>query len=219
MEPDQYLDMLASQLAQELTAHDTIRQFVGSHPTLIGAYAEASVIKFIKRVVAPLRVSTGTIIYEGNVGKKPPQLDTIIWSPTPVPAVFENGDFAIVPRGSAHGYLEIKSTDYSGTGSLITDRLNSENELIQPVVEGLSCAMGVICLAQHQPNKNIQRLIDDGRAAILLNMKNDRAIPNPSGVMALINFLACVNRRAAILNGRIHVTEPKALHKKIAKKK
>src|SRR5205085_8350715 len=102
MEGHEFLVLLASQLARELTAHETIRSFVGQRNwVLIGAHAEASLHRFIARVVAPLNVSTGTIVYEGNVGKEPPQLDAIIWSPAPVPAVFEDAGFAIVPRGSA----------------------------------------------------------------------------------------------------------------------
>src|SRR6266498_3446602 len=104
MEPQKYLDLLGSQLAHELTAHDKIRTFVGSHPDLIGHYAEASTRDFISRVVTPLKVSTGTILYEGNIGN-PPQLDAIVWSPILVPAIFENANFAIVlgeaPMGSS----------------------------------------------------------------------------------------------------------------------
>src|SRR5262249_17046070 len=117
MEGHEFLVLLANQLARELTAHETIRAFVGHHSVLIGAHSEASLRRFIARVVAPLNVSTGTIVYEGNIGKEPPQLDAIVWSPAPVPAIFEDADFAIVPRGSAHGFIEIKSSSYSGVGN------------------------------------------------------------------------------------------------------
>lgn len=197
--------MLASQLAQELTAHNTIRNFVGMHPALIGAYAEASVIQFIKRIVFPLRVSTGTIIYEGNVGKKPPQLDIIIWSPAPVPAVFENGDYAIVPRGSAHGFIEIKSTDYSSSVKDISTCLDHESELIQPKIEGYRGALGIVCLAQKKTSKIMRDLIADNRGLILLKQEGDHTVPNPDGVWTLINFLAHVRLRASAIDGRLTV--------------
>ena len=119
MEPREYLKLFGSQLAHDLTAHDKIRDFVGNHPVLIGNYAEAAVRDFISRMVTPLKVSTGTILYEGNIGN-PPQLDAIVWSPILAPAIFENANFAIVPRGSAHGFLEIKSTSYKDTGKDIS---------------------------------------------------------------------------------------------------
>src|SRR4030095_5606067 len=141
MEPGEYLKLLGNQLAHELTAHDKIRAFVGSHPVLIGDYAEASTRDFISRVVTPLKVSTGTILYEGNIGH-PPQLDAIVWSPIVGPAIFENANFAIVPRGNAHGFLEIKSTSYRGTGNNIAKKLAYEEELMYPRLEGHAGARG-----------------------------------------------------------------------------
>jgi hypothetical protein len=130
MESQEHLKLLGHQLAHELTAHDKIRAFVGSHPVLIGNYAEASIRDFISRMVTPLKVSTGTILYEKNIGN-PPQLDAIVWSPILTPAIFENGNFAIVPRGNAHGFLEIKSTSYSDAGEDIAKKLAYEDELIR----------------------------------------------------------------------------------------
>src|SRR5262245_58081930 len=165
MEAQEWLDLLGCQLAHELTAHDKIRAFVGSHPALIGNYAEESTRNFISRVVTPLRVSTGTILYEGNVGKAPPQLDAIVWSPILVPAIFENANFAIVPRGSAHGFLEIKSTSYSDVGEEIAEKLAHEDELIQPRLEGHAGALGVVCV-ETKPNKKLRQLVREKRAVI-----------------------------------------------------
>src|SRR5262245_11742275 len=203
MEPQEYLKLLGRQLAHELTAHDKIRAFVGRHPDLIGDYAEASTRDFISRVVTPLKVSTGTILYEGNVGKKPPQLDAIVWSPNPVPAIFEGGNFAIIPRGSAHGYLEIKSKTYSSkVGQDIAEKLAYEEELIKPHLKehypdlkGPAGALGVVCLAT-RPDKKLRQLVEEKRAVILLDMDNGEVKPNPGGIWTLVNFLTMVRFRA-----------------------
>jgi len=217
MEAQEWLDLLGCQLAHELTAHDTIRTFVGSHPTLIGNYAEESTRNFISRVVTPLKVSTGTILYEGNVGKSPPQLDAIVWSPILVPAIFENANFAIVPRGSAHGFLEIKSTSYSDTGKDIADKLAYEEELIQPHLKDFKDffpelkdavgALGVVCVAT-KPDKTLRQLVKEKRAVILLNMKNDQLEPNPDGIWTLVNYLLGLRLRWIAYEGRIRVNFP-----------
>src|SRR5437762_2313904 len=109
--------MLAEALTLELTSNSVIRQFT-NNSALIGTFAEATVRRFIERTVAPLRVSRGAIIYEGNCGTKkksqPAEIDSIIWTPGFLPAAFETGDFALVCRGSAVAALEVKSTNYSG---------------------------------------------------------------------------------------------------------
>jgi hypothetical protein len=188
MEGQAYLRMLGEQLAHELTAHETIRKFVGQHHTLIGAYAEASVRKFIARVVSPLRVSTGTILYETNVGQKPPQLDAIVWSPNPVPSIFENGDFAIVPRGSAYGFLEIKSSSYSDTGKEVARQLSFAEELIQSRLKGYLGALGVVCI-EMEPDKILRQLVKDKRAVTLLTMNGGAMEPSVEGIWTLVNFL------------------------------
>jgi hypothetical protein len=203
MESQEHLKLLGNQLAHELTAHDKIRAFVGSHPVLIGNYTEASIRDFISRMVTPLKVSTGTILYEKNIGN-PPQLDAIVWSPILTPAIFENGNFAIVPRGNAHGFLEIKSTSYSNTGKDIADKLAYEEELIHPRLEGHAGSLGVVCVAT-KPDKKLRQLIEEKRAVILLNMDDDKAAPNPAGIWTLVNYLIGLRLRAIACEGLYRV--------------
>jgi hypothetical protein len=207
MEPQEYLKHLCRQLAHELTAHDKIRAFVGRHPDLIGNYAEASTRDFISRVVTPLKVSTGTILYETNYGKEPPQLDAIVWSPNPAPAIFEGGNFAIVPRGSAHGFIEIKSKAYSSkVGKDIVQKLSHERDLIHPRLKDFIpgwgdhfYALGVVCVAT-RPDKTLRQLVEQKRAAILLDMDdNNEVSPNIDGIWTLVNFLILLRRRARLI--------------------
>jgi hypothetical protein len=208
MDPHLYLELLGRQLAHELTAHETIRDFVGSNSDLIGKYAEASVRSFIARVVSPLKVSTGTIIYEGNIKTKLPQLDVIVWSPAPVPAVFENGDFAIVPRGSAHGFLEIKSSSYSsGAIEEIAERLQYHDELIQPRWDGYFGALGVVCV-ETGSSKKLRGLVEQKRAVTLLRQDGDSLVANPDGIWTLVNRLTDLRLRAKATEGQWQINFP-----------
>lgn len=184
--------MLAEELAQGLIANGRLRTFT-RNTDLIGAYAEASVRDFVARYVAPLRVSRGGIIYEENCPAKVRQLDTIIWAPCPAPAIFEIRDFALVPRGSAFGYLEIKSSAYSKALRDAADRLQHESELIQPrrMHPERPRALGVICLRKRNQSLPDFLTLSARNLVVLLQETDDGAIkPEPRAMCRLVNFLA-----------------------------
>src|SRR5262245_29065804 len=114
---NEYLELVAGPLIEELTRIKHLKKFT-SNAAVIGAHAEAAVRRLVARVVYPLRVSTGAVISEEwcHKPKSVPQLDTIIWQPCPAPALFEVGDFGLVPRGSSMAIMEIKRSAYSGVG-------------------------------------------------------------------------------------------------------
>src|SRR5258705_13435223 len=101
-DPKNYLRQMSDQLAAELVANCTIKNFT-NNSELIGQFAEATVRRLIQRAVSPLRVSRGGIIHEGICPDNVREADTIIWSPNPVPAIYEAGEFPLVPRLSAMG--------------------------------------------------------------------------------------------------------------------
>jgi len=206
-----FMDALACQLAHELTGHGTLRGFVGRNTALIGAYAEASVRRFITRVVSPLQVSTGTIVYEDNFGKNPPQLDVIIWSPTIAPAIFESGEFAVVPRGSAHAYLEIKASHYKNTvGKDIARTIAHGTTLIWPNLgAAFKPAMGVVCLkdTSHR-DPALDALVKNGDAVVLMDIQGARIVPRPPDVWTLVSFLLSVRRRAKDVDGALRPKYP-----------
>ena len=63
---------------------------------VVGAYVESAVRQLVRRQVHPLHVATGAVIDQANIPGDPrlPQLDTIVWMPSPVPAMFQVSDFA-----------------------------------------------------------------------------------------------------------------------------
>lgn len=74
----------AEELAHELVPNARIKKFL-KNTAVIGAYAENTVIRFVERMVDPLRVSTGAVISPElvNGGKSIPQVDVIVWQPNP----------------------------------------------------------------------------------------------------------------------------------------
>ena len=205
------MDALASQLAHELTAHGALRSFVGRNYNLIGAYAEASVRQFIKRVVAPLHISTGTILYESNCGQCPPQLDVIVWSPIVAPAIFESGEFAIVPRGNAHAFLEIKSSNYDcALGGEIERVLSYQSELIVPSLgAAFDMALGVVCVRSTSvKDPTLDTLVAAKRAVVLMDDDGGRFTPRPRDVWQLIAFLLNVRKRAKVFDGEVKPVYP-----------
>lgn len=210
MDSRDFLEQLAKQLANDLKGNDQIRGFT-TNSDLIGAYAEATVRSLVVRCVSPLLVSRGAIVYEGNCPNSVMELDTIIWQPRPVPAVFEVGDFAIVPRASAVAFLEVKRSAYGGCGTSMKDRLDQVDELVPLFGEYVTPehyeylqarAFGVVCLRKaNQHDSALDDLVAGKKAVVLLREKDGVIDPDARAVYNLINFLTKVRLRAAILDG------------------
>jgi len=207
-----FLDKLAHQLIHEIAPNNAIVTFA-DNSDVIGAFAEASVRQFVSKMVAPARVSTGAVISE-TLCRNPaevPQIDTIIWTPTPLPAIFEVGDFALVPNTSVHGILEIKRSNYSAVGKAIGTRLARCNDLVRPLIETekqldgrFPMGLGVICLYDPaQSDKPLSELLDSGRVVSLLTKKDGKIVPTIEGVYRFIDFLVMVRLRAKTTDGFI----------------
>jgi hypothetical protein len=212
----EWMEFCSRQLVSGLTANDAMRKMT-DNPVLIGAYAESSIREFVKRFVSPLKLSTGSIIYEGNAGSKVPQLDAIIWHPSPWPPILEAGEFAMVPRSAGLAYLEIKRSNYSGVGRDIVSRLALVDELVpiwkdvEPCDPPLPRCFGIICLhTDGTSDPTLDQLIRDKRAAVILRRNRDDAeySPDVDGIISLTNFLMLVRYRAACLDGTIELRVP-----------
>jgi len=120
-----YWSMYTEQLVDSLSANIKLKEFT-RNTDVIGAYAEITITEFIKRFSSPLLCSTGTVISpsltkSGNVLK---QLDLMLWSPTPLPAIFEVSSFALVPEQCVHGVIEIKRSAYTNVGKAIKENID-----------------------------------------------------------------------------------------------
>jgi hypothetical protein len=195
---DAFLQLLAEELAHDFAPITRLKKFT-SNPAIIGAHAEAAVRRFVRRAVAPLRVSTGAIIYEGNVGNNNDlqQIDTMIWTLGTAPAVFDCGEFALVPRGSCFGLLEIKRSMYNESGKHMQTVLDQAKDLLpdpammasgEPIAP---ISLGVFCVEAKQNGAIAQSLIEANRAILVLryDAHKDTYIPNHNGILSLVNTL------------------------------
>ena len=212
----EFLDLFATPLVEELKAIEGLKKFT-SNTDVIGAHAEAVVSRLVRRVVEPLHVSTGAVISEQLCSQpdKVPQLDTIIWFPCPAPAIFEVGDFSLVPRGSAMAIMEIKRSAYSGVGAKLKARLSPEfvRKLVADDPPGWVTsgdprlypdfpALGVVCLQESQTREpDLDGLVRAGSCVVILEQRSGTLAPNPEGVYRLINFLIRARQRARVWDG------------------
>jgi hypothetical protein len=219
-----FLRALASQMTDELRPSESIHRFT-TNPDVLGAYAEASLRSFVLKVVFALRVCTGAVISEQlcSQPEKVPQIDTIIWAPSPAPAIYAAGDFGLVPRGGVFGIMEIKRSAYSGVGSnpaerlgddrvfsLVADigrrqheaQLSSPDRDMYPVFP----ALGVVVLPKpKQYDTELDRLIQAGRAVVLFEYQDQDLVPNPLAIHRLVKFLAMTRQRARAMDGAEYV--------------
>ncbi len=213
----QFLEFVASPLVEELRAIDALKKFT-ANTDVIGAHAEAVVRRLVRRVVEPLRVSTGAVISEELCAdpEKVPQLDTIIWQPCPAPALFEVGDFGLVPRGSSMAVMEIKRSAYPNVGAKLKPRLDQQfvRKVVADDPPGWAGtdkpdlypdfpALGVVCLRE-TPSKDsdLDEIVARGHCVVILEQKNGSLAPNSEAVYRLINFLIRARQRALAWDGK-----------------
>lgn len=204
----EYFEKLIDNLALGLFPSANIKSLVSDHPTLIGMYTEAVLRDFIADVVSPARVSTGAVVYPGQDRRaRPKQIDLIVWSPNPFPPIFRAANFALVPRMSSLGIIEIKHSTYSGVGMEIQSFLDLESELTIGQRE-IPAAMGVI-LRQEKPISDtvLQRQVEDGKTVILINAMDTPPKPNFRGICKLVNFLSGLRLRLKRSDGLVRVNE------------
>jgi hypothetical protein len=219
MNGQEFLELLAEQIVVELRPNKAIRKFT-TNPDIIGEYAERSLRQMISRFVHPLRVSTGAVISEQlcSTPKTVPQIDTIIWIPSPAPAIFCAGEFGLVPRSSCMGIMEIKRSVYSEVGKKLEDALNEDrvkklvaDPLFKTDNPDISAypALGVVCLREKgKSDDKLDNLIKKGHAIVLFEQLEDDLIPCYKDIHRLINFLICIRKRAKLWDGEAFVNVP-----------
>jgi len=198
MTRDEYLRGLADQLVHELQPTVSVKQFT-DNPNLLGAYAEAAIRRLIRRVVHPMHVSTGAVL-DFPVPSSLRQRDVIIWAPFPAPAVFEVEGFALVPRSSAFGVLEIKR---SNLGSAVADLEQFVAEAVGSVAarggpyrdDPQRAVLGVIGVLETKPSARLQQLIEERRIVAVLSKTSEEVTVRPNDVFTLVNTLHFVSWR------------------------
>ena len=195
----EHLTQLSNHLTHEMREVTKIWNLAGN-TDVVGAYAEAVVRRFVRRTVAPLRVSTGAV-FRFPKPETVNQEDLIIWAPNPATAILDVDDFAIVPEGSVFGVIEVKKSD--GTNKRgVTDfharwKCPSYWKTFKGDFEsGVIPALSVIC---HAADLQVKRSFDSDRASgttvvLLSPIDNDNldSQANAYDVAMFINFLQVV---------------------------
>jgi hypothetical protein len=198
----------------ELQPPSELKKFTGN-TDVVGAYIEAAVRALVRRHVAPLQVSSGAVIDQANVPGDPrlPQIDTIIWAPSPAPAVFQVGEFGLVPRSSTFGVLEIKASAYNLAKldrrltaecikKVTADRSEEERKRVGDFVAGL----GVICVRMaNQSRSGLEKMRNASRVVVLFEEEADQYRPRPTDIYRLINFLAFMRLRGRLHEGEVYI--------------
>lgn len=186
----------AEAFAHPLTNNGLISKFI-TNPCVTGAYGEAWVQFMVKSMTPKFRVSTGAIIRAGDRIRKNlrsiPQCDLIIWDPSELPALFEQGSFALVPLFSVRAIIEVKRT--CDKISELEAQLRSQQEYLPRVHQ--KNVLGVV-ISNNRPLfsekvepdwlKNPKWL---EKPAITRLLSNDN-LADTDGVLAFIYFLAQV---------------------------
>jgi hypothetical protein len=219
---------VAAQIVAEIGTATEIRRFT-NNTDIIGAYVEASVRQFIRKYLAPIRVSAGGVIDQNQTPSGHiDQLDTIAWIPGPVAAVFEVGDFGLVPRSSCLGILEIKSSAYPKAVDNIDKRTSPgffegitaplENIEVAALAANVPGALGirpgllslgVISLLQKGQRRRpkLEALRQQDRVAVIYAQEGDKFVPQARDIYRLINFLTMLRLRASIRDGSVFITD------------
>jgi hypothetical protein len=199
MEFLEYMWQVAEQLVHELQPVLAIKQFT-DNSVLLGAYAEATVRRLTRRVVYPMRVSTGAVL-DYPMPDPLRQLDLIIWAPFPAPALFEVEDFALVPRSSAFGAIEIKRSNYSGVDKCLeefVDAIGNAPHLADPdqtIGDTSAATLGVIPVLETAPSQRLAQLLEAKKAIAIFEYENGAPKVRQKDVFELVNFLNYVRCR------------------------
>ena len=142
------------------------------------------------------RISTGAVIRASDLTRdlrEVSQCDLIIWDPSELPAIFEQGDFALVPTHSVHALIEIKRS-CSDIGSLVK-QLEDRRKLLR-----VKCRQNLLGVVLEHSNtlfagETTPNWLSDGRWAQeypLVALLSNEMAPYRNDIMALIYFLAQV---------------------------
>lgn len=109
-EKKQYWTDYIQAVAFPFESNSLLNRFI-TNSNVTGAYGEAWIKSFAASMLPQFRISTGAIIEPTDKNsnlQSIPQCDIIIWDPSYFPAIFERGEFALVPIVSARAVIEVK---------------------------------------------------------------------------------------------------------------
>jgi uncharacterized protein DUF6602 len=185
----------AEAFAQPLQANGLVSRFV-TNRNVTGCYAESWIRSTARNMLGgSLRISTGAVIRSSDTGRgldKVPQCDLIIWDPSELPGLFEQGDFALVPLAAVRGLIEIKRTLSSEED--FTEQLHARGRLVPTgfllgvVVSHSGTLRDFECTTNWFAER--QRTPAGAKAPPKTRLLDAANQPDTNGVLAFIYFLA-----------------------------
>ena len=187
----------AAAFAQPLQANGLVSRFV-TNPDVTGDYAEAWIKDLANRTLGlRFRISTGAVIRQSDAQRglrSVPQCDLIVWDPSELPALFEAGDFALVPFHSVRAVVEIKR--------VWKKKMLEQLTRLRKVVPS-GAALGVVVshskpLFKSPVTPNWLSEWNTREPAITRLLDNDNN-PDTHGILAFLYFLAQVAGNSATI--------------------
>ena len=198
----EYWDAYARTFAQPLQANGLLAEFV-TNPNVTGAYAEAWVRSMTRNMLGHrFRISTGAVTRgaDRNGGQRDvPQCDLIVWDPAEMPAIFEHGEFALVPWFAVRAIIEVKRTcqDPAGLRTQLKarrERLIPRGPILGVVIDHPTPLFSWQCTPdwlKHFRNTAVTQIRYIDKEPPMTSLLNG-SVPDTNGIMAFIYFLAQV---------------------------
>jgi len=196
---DEFWVAYAEAFAQPLQANGLLSRFV-TNQAVTGDYAEAWIRSMTRSMVGHrFRVSTGAVIRASGAIRGVPQCDLIVWDPSEMPAVFESGEFALVPLFAARAIIEVERS--MSTTEKLPEQLKKRTELLpkfgpvfgvvinhpKPLFKG-ECGPNWLERYKYDSPTGCYKTDEPPMTRLL----DDENKPDTNGIMAFIYFLAQV---------------------------
>lgn len=190
----QYWNRFAQAFTHPLKSNALLGNFI-TNPAITGAYAEAWIKSIAISMSPQFRVSTGAVIRPMDQTrdlKTIPQCDLIIWDSSELPALFQQGDFALVPTFSVRAIIEVKRT--CNDIPKLEEQLKERQKCLIPKLRN-----NVLGIVVSHPKPLFDGLLEPDwlkdrkwreKPAITRLLSNDSQEADVDGVFAFIYFLS-----------------------------
>ena len=175
-------------LGQKLREINTIISFT-KNSAVIGQFTENIIMDFLRSMITPLSLSTGTVISpETHTKEKLNQIDGIIWAPNPLPAICEVNNFGLIPRNSVFGIFEVKRTSYASGLTKIADLFEKRNLYLPP--HATENYFAIVCINTKETSlSNLKKRYPEKIFCLLNCNKSSELAINHEDMKAFVNFI------------------------------
>lgn len=124
------------------------------------------------------------------------QLDTILWSPNPIPPAYEKEGFGIIPKPSVLGIIEIKNSKYQGSIDKIIENIENTKHLFSKKSLNKN-SIGVIPFLSKAEQRSEKKKLEKYKDRIMILSKqldNGNSKIREEDFVRFLNYLNNVNK-------------------------